>query len=194
MSREAKPWYRKQTDAWYTDFGGRRILLTRGKANRQQAMDAFYQLMAAKKTPTESELTVAVLCDRFLDWSKLHHSEDTFDWHKRFLQCFCNHHGKMKAVEIVPYHVTVWLDANPTWKGARRHAAYAVKRAFSWAYKEGLLAKHALAGVKIERSGKRERILSREEREQILAAIPDQAFKDFVIELNLPKDCGLTFP
>jgi integrase len=182
--RPAKPWYRKQTDSWYVEIGGKQIPLARGKVNRQAAMDAFYELMAAKKTPAESELTVAELCDRFLRWSKLRHTEETFTWHQTFLQRFCDLHGKTKATEVVPYHVTLWLDANPKWKGARRHAAYAVKRAFSWAFKEGLLSKHVLAGVTIERSGKRNRILSREEREKILAAIPDQAFKDFVTALQ----------
>ena len=84
----------------------------------------------------------------------------------------------------MPYHVTLWLDENPNWKGGRRHATAVVKRAFSWAHKEGLLSVNPLASVKIGRSGRRERILSREEREQILAAIQDQAFKDFVIALQ----------
>ena len=64
--RPAKPWYRKQTDSWYVEIGGKQIPLARGKANRQAAMDAFYELMSAKKPPAESELTVAELCDRFV--------------------------------------------------------------------------------------------------------------------------------
>jgi integrase len=182
--RTPKPWYRKQTDSWYVEVGGKQIPLARGKANRQAAVDAFYQLMATKEPPAERDLTVAELCDLFLQWSKLRHAEETFRWHKRFLQEFCTLHGRRKASEIVPYHVTQWLDNNRCGNGKRRHASYVVKRAFSWAFKEGLLSKHALAPIKIEKSGTRERVLSPEERKKILDAIPDQPFKDVVIALQ----------
>lgn len=58
-----------------------------------------------------------------------------------------------------PLHVTRWLDAHPSWKGARRHGILAVKRAYSWAEKQGLLTPNPLKGVEQEAGGRRDRVM-----------------------------------
>src|SRR5947207_15914494 len=115
-------------------------------------------------------MTVAAVCDLFLDHSEKHHQPDTFGLYRYYLQDFCDTHGRRMAVELKPFHVTRWLDAHPKWKGSRAHAIESVKRAFGWATGEGLLTKNPLQGVKKPAKGRRNRILSQKEREEILAA------------------------
>jgi integrase len=88
------------------------------------------------------------------------------------------------AQDLKPLHVSRWLDSHPGWKGSRRCAVIAIKRAFNWAEGEGLLAVNPLRKVKKPPQTYRERILSREERQEVMAAIRDQAFRDFVLALQ----------
>jgi integrase len=185
--RQPKPWFRKQTDTWYVQLGKDQIPLVKGRGNEKAAYEAYFRVMAeqqANAPPEPDKLTVARLADEFLKWSEKHNSPETFDWHKVFLQNFCDAHGRRLAAEVIPYHVTTWLDQNPSWKGGRRHATYCVKRAFTWGHKQGLLTTNPLAAVSVGRSPRREGSVSKEARQAILAAIPDQAFRDFVTALQ----------
>jgi len=56
----------------------------------------------------------------------------------------------------------------------------AVRRAFSWADQQGILSPNPIRGVKADRVKRRTRVLSREETAEILAAIRDEAFREFV--------------
>lgn len=55
-----------------------------------------------------------------------------------------------------------------------------MKWAFAWAVSQGLLAKNPFAGVKIGRTNRREHLITRDDRDRIFAAVPDQAFRDFL--------------
>jgi integrase len=182
--REPKPWYRKSNDSWYVEVGGKQLRLAKGKANRQEAVRKFHRLMAGVKPRKPNKRSVAEICDLFLIHSQRHHGADTFVWHRRYLQDFCDRFGRLKAARLIPFHLTSWLDDHPTWKASRRHATAVVKRAFSWAAKQKLLAADPLASITVEPGGVRDRILTVAEREQILAAINDQAFRDFVYALQ----------
>lgn len=74
-----------------------------------------------------------------LTHSQREHEPDTFAWHKGYLQKFCDRYGRMQASDLIPFHLTAWLDAYPGWKAARRHATVVVKRAFAWARRQGLI-------------------------------------------------------
>lgn len=130
--------------------------------------------------PKPAQVLAAVVCDLFLDHSQTHHSPDTFTNYRHFLRSFCQRCGRTPAAELKPFHVTRWLDAHPKWKGARRHAIVAVKRAFAWAEQEGLIVTHPLRTLKAGRAKRRTRVLSPGEIGEIMAAIRDQPFRDFV--------------
>jgi len=89
-----------------------------------------------------------------------HPSPDTYANYKHFLQSFIDDLGRTPAAEVKPIHVTRWLDAHPTWKGARRHAVIAVRRAFSWAEQQGVLASNPLRTLKAGRAKQRTRVLA----------------------------------
>lgn len=79
-----------------------------------------------------------------------------------------------------PFHVTRWIDGRKKWKGAKRHAMICVKRAFSYAEQQGLIAANPIRSVKAPRVKRRERVLSADERKLILDSTRDQAFRNFL--------------
>jgi integrase len=182
--REAKPWYRKSNDSWYVEVGGKQVRLAKGKANRAEAVKQFHLLMAGTKPVQADTLHVEQVCDHYLTHSEREHEPDTFTWHKRYLQKFCDRYGRMRAADLIPFHLTAWLDAHPGWKAARRRAAVVVKRAFAWAKRQGLTTANPFAEVQVQRGGRRDRVLTTDERKQILAAIKDQRFRDFVFAMQ----------
>jgi hypothetical protein len=83
--------------------------------------------------PAPETITTATVCDLFLDHSQKNHSPACYENYRHFLRAFVDAYGRSPAAELKPFHVTKWLDDHPSWKGGRRHAVIAVKRAFSWA-------------------------------------------------------------
>ena len=158
--REAKePWYRKSNDSWYVEIAGRQVRLAKGKANRAEAVKQFHLLMAGTAPAKQTVLTAAEVCDLYLQHSQREHEPDTFVWHKRYLQKFCDRLGHVKTSDLIPFHLTSWLDFQK-WKKTRRHATAIVKRAFAWAAKQKLIPTDPFTDVKLPKSGRRERILT----------------------------------
>jgi integrase len=197
--RPRKPWYRASKKKWFVEIDGRKVPLGRhpegapppkkgknGWNAPSEIMTAFFKLMASDPTilPRAEEIKVCQVCDLFLDWSAKHHKPETYAWYLHFLQSFSNLHGLLGAAELKPLHVTRWLDAHKAWKGGQRNAVIAVKRAFNWAHSEGLLPSNPLAGVKKPRQKARTRIITPQERKEILEAIKDEAFRLFVFAMQ----------
>jgi hypothetical protein len=148
-------------------------------------LDAFYKLMVHRpeSVPEGVELIVAVVCDLFLDHSKKHHCSETFDLYRLYLNQFWNVYGRQPAIAVRPFHFTKWLDGNPKWKASRRHAALAVKRAYTWADKQGVLSPNSLRGLEVEPNNCRTRIFTMKERAEILAANKGEQFREFVLAM-----------
>lgn len=184
--RPHKPWYRASKDAWYVEIAGQQVRLAKGEANEKAAWAAFYRLMASGtgKLPESDTLRVAVVCDLFLEFSHKHHAPDTWRWYKDYLQDFCEFFGTLLAKDLKPLHVSKWLDAHPGWKGSRRCAVIAVKRAFNWAESEGVITANPIKRVKKPPQTFRNRILTPAEKKGILEAIQDEHFRQFVFAMQ----------
>lgn len=181
--REAKPWFRKFDGWWYVEIAGKQVKLAKGRDNRPEAVKQFHLLMAGTKPAKRSAFTASQVCDLYLVHSEKEHQAETFAWQKRYLQRFCDRLGTVKAADLIPFHLTSWLDSQK-WKKARRHATAIVKRAFAWATGQKLISDDPFADVPIPKGGKRDRILTADERQQILAAIKDQPFRNFVFAMQ----------
>jgi integrase len=129
-------------------------------------------------------LRVATICDLFLEHSQKHHVPDTYGWYRNYLPDFCDLHGTLLVVDLKPLHVSRWLDSLTGWKGSRRCAVIAIKQAFNWAESEGLLGVNPLWKIKKPPQTFREHVLSREQRQEVVATIRDQAFRDFVFAMQ----------
>lgn len=182
-----RPWYRKQNDTWYVCRNGRQIPLCKGKDNKAEAEKAYFQVMAREGglLPEPISLTVAQACDLFLDWCQRHNAARTYEWYQDYLQDFCDAHGGLRALQLKPFHVTHWLDRHKGWgDGSRRCAITALKRVFNWAENEGLLPANPLRRVRKPPARRRDRILSPKEKADILAAIKDEEFRQFVLAMQ----------
>jgi len=193
--RQPKPWFRSSKNAWYVEHRFKKTRLgghpdgapppkkTKAGWNAPQSiLDAFYKLMASDPAnlPKPGNILVATVCDLFLDHSQKHHSIDTYKNYRHFLQSFIDNFGRNLAVEVKPFHVTKWLDEHPRWIGGRRHAVIAVKRAFSWADQQGILSPSPVRTLKAERVKRRTRVLTKSEIDEILSAIRDRQFREFM--------------
>ncbi len=197
--RPLKPWYRKSKGKWYVEIRGKQNPLgahpedapppkkwRNGWNAPPQIMGAFHKLMAADPAaiPKTDELRVCQVFDLFLDYSEKHHKPETYRGYRDFLQDFSEMYGTLLARELKPLHVTRWLDAHLGWKGSRRNAVVAVKRSFNWADTEGLLQPNPIKNVKKPPQHRRDRILTPEERREILNNIVDRQFREFVFAMT----------
>ncbi len=193
--KQPKPWFRASKSAWYVEHQFKQVRLgehpdgapppkkTKSGWNAPQPiLDAFYRQMASDPTnlPKPDKIAAALVCDLFLQHSEKHHGPDTFANYRYFLQSFCGCYGRLPAAELKPFHVTKWLDDHPSWKGGRRHAVIAVRRAFSWADQQGVLSPNPLRALKADRVKRRTRVLAADELAEILATIRDRQFREFM--------------
>jgi integrase len=193
--KQPKPWFRASKNAWYVEHRFKKTRLgthpedapppKKSKAGwnpPQPILDAFYKLMASDPAnlPKPDKLLVATVCDLFLDHSEKHHSPDTFANYRHFLQLFSNAYGRDLAAGMKTFHVTRWLNDHPRWKGGRRHAVIAVRRAFSWAEQQGILTPNPLRSLRADRVKRRTQVWTKAEQAEILGAIRDKQFKEFM--------------
>src|SRR4051812_25552821 len=92
-----KPFFRKAKQAWYLQLGGRQISL--GK-DRAEAFRRYQEILLHERgqvAAPQTALTVAQVCDLFLDWSQKHNDPQTYHWYKDYLQSFCDLYGTLRA-------------------------------------------------------------------------------------------------
>jgi integrase len=199
--RPNHPWYWAAKNTWFVEVGGQRHRLGKHPEGEppprkrkkgdpppmppDAIMQAYYRLMAtaSRQLPEAETLRVCQVCDLFLDYSEKHHAPDTYRGYRDFLQDFCEMYGTLLGKDLKPLHVSRWLDAHPGWIGSRRNAIVAVKRAFNWADAEGLLQPNPVKSVKKPPQRHRDRILTPDEGREILAAIKDRHFREFVFAM-----------
>jgi integrase len=197
--RQPKPWFRSSLSAWYVEHHGKQVRLGEhpdgapapkksktGWNPPPAILEAFYKLMASDPAnlPKPDVILTAQVCDLFLDHSERHNERATYLWYKHFLQSFCDLYRSIPAADLKPIHVTRWLDSK-TWKGGRRNAVIAVKRAFNWADRQGVLSPNPLRNVEKPPATRRTRIVTAAEREEILSHVKDRNFKEFLTALYL---------
>jgi integrase len=187
--KRPEPFFRRYDGWWYVQIGKRQIKLARGQDNEDAAWRAYHRVMARQGPAVPAaplrDPTVTAVCNLFLDFSLTAHAPRTYEWYRDFLEDFCGFAGKLRLSELDAAHVAAWLDRHPDWKGTRRGATIAVKRAFNYAYAEGKIDTHPLRTVKKPPARARERFLTREERQRIFDSYPEgDCFRDFLFALE----------
>lgn len=185
-----KPFFRKFDGWWYVQLreGGRRFQkkLVKGKENRQEAYELFNQFMAEKADiPAPTRCRVTDILAAFLKHSAANNDVRTFEWYKSFLVNFDDLYGSLKPHQVTPQIVEAWLNANKGWKGCRRGAIIALKRAFNWAFENNKITRNPLKAVKKPPARARERFLTQEERQRIFDNYPEgDCFRDFLFAME----------
>ena len=90
MAKHPKPWYRKSRGVWYVQIDGRQYNLG---PDREKAFISCYQMMAGSHRSAPSARiaepeSLAVIFDKFLDWTQRNRAPRTYDWYSERLQAF----------------------------------------------------------------------------------------------------------
>lgn len=180
--KHPKPWFREANKTWYVCIRGKQEKLG---TDKQEAFDAYHKMMANKTAlVVDRTLTVEGLKLMFLDWSKANHEPSTTCWYKNYLDSFCELDGigKLKAFQVIPYHLEKWKTEHGY--TTERGPVQIIKRLFSWADELGILEKDPLRKVKLPPVRSRIVLLSEEERAEVLSAVKDECFRNYVVALQ----------
>jgi integrase len=79
-------------------------------------------------------------------------------------------YGRMSASDFIPLHIDEWLRAHKTWKGSRRTKIQAVKKAFSYAKKSGLIPENRISKYPVPRARSRATYITPEQEAVFIEA------------------------
>jgi integrase len=186
--KPAKPWYRKDSDAWFICFQGKQINLG---SDKKEAERRFHEIMATKEVPAKPSDHLAVeLIDLFLQWTEKHRAPKTFRWYYDFLQTFIDWlpNKRIKTEDVRPFHVLQWADSHATWgDSCKRGAITAVQRAFLWAEKVGHIERSPIRHIEKPQAQRRDNPMSDDDFKTLMSHVKDEAFKDL---LNFAWESG----
>ncbi len=189
MARKPSPWYWPERNGWYTILHGQRHHLLDqpedapppkkrgGKWVIPTEVDqVFHTLLAApaeqngQPQSDPSEITVAELFDKYLDWlgnrtSEGSKAQRTYDWYHDHIQGFINFKSDVARLPVSalrPYHVVEWVDSHgEDWSPAyRRGAIIAIQRPFNWAEELGYIPTSPIKRIPKPQPQRREQFIT----------------------------------
>jgi integrase len=180
--REPKPFFRIQTQSWYVQFGKQQIPLGR---DREAAWEKYHKLMAERrKGVVKSDDVLATVLNRHLVWVRGNRSPATFKKKLRHLRSFGQYIGpKLKVSELKAFHVQRWIDQEYDGRSdTYRHIAISeLQIALNWAVGLQYIAENPIVKMPKPEAAMREVFVPAEQWPEILAAIPDREFRDYII-------------
>jgi integrase len=212
MARKPSPWFRAERNEWCVTVNGQHHRLGEhpadapiprkssrtGKWNAPREIEeAFHKLISDSKSGSKpvSEDAVAVVLDDFLTWTKEHRAPITAARYEEFCQDFIRFEvedgfqiGRLPVAHLTSGHVTAWLRERPTWgPTTKRNAITAIQRGMNWAVKNRGLDRNPFKGMEKPKGKSRVEVVTPDEFEKLLAAVPDEAFRDLLV---VSYDCG----
>jgi integrase len=190
MKKFAKPWYRPSRGVWYVTLRGKQHNL--GPA-REAAFRRYGQLIAdpPKAEPREPVAVPPVylvgLIQRFMEDIRVNGAPDTVEWYRYRLQRFLDYLGgrnleALQVGELKRSHVKEWINTYPHLSsGSRRNFCRAIVRVMNWAVEQEHIRHNQLARMKKPKAGKRERMISDAEWQEILSLAGDDDLHDLLI-------------
>jgi integrase len=172
MPRHARVWWNRQKATWCTELGGKRRTLAKGKSNRRLAESILRNLLEEQRllTDVNGAISVAGLCDLFLEDAKQNLERSTYDSYLYSLQKLVDVHGDKHAHVVEPLDIAKFLreiqkTLNPT---SQAIVLRVVQRCFNWGVENRLIPNHKLGRIRKPRSLRRERYLTDEEFQLLL--------------------------
>lgn len=178
MARTPKPWYRKDRKAWFVTINGERHNLG---SDREDAHKQFHEMMAKPANPVVRSGLVVELLDRFLTWVEKNRAVDTYIWYQSRLQLFAEKYPDLAFEDFKPFHVQEWIDGFDLSAGSRRNYARSIVRCMNWCEEQRIIDRTPLARFKKPRGGTRDKVISQDEYQDVLAAIRNDDFRDLVM-------------
>lgn len=160
MRTSSKPWYRKQNQTWYVELNGRQVRLSKDKA---EAKRMWLKLLAEGGQPQDSFLHACV--ENYLDGL----TPGTRRTREPILNAFMEHVGRIKAGSLTARHVKTYLKRSWSPSTVRTHIK-TILACLNLAVKDGLIDENPVKDIEKPAWERREKILSGEELEKLLAA------------------------
>ena len=132
-----------------------------------------------------SDLLVGLI-QRFMADMRANGAPDTIEWYRHRLQRLVDYlsaHNleSIRVDELKRSHVTEWMNAYPALSsGSRRNLGRAIQRVMNWAVEQEDIDHNPLAGMRKPKAGKRERVISDAEWQDVLSLAPDDEFRDLL--------------
>jgi integrase len=178
MPRRPSPWFWEERGQWVVNINRVRHYLG---PNKKEAFEEFYRLMRQPADlPKVSAESVAAIVDTFLSWVQKHRAPDTYEWYRFRCERFCQCYPDLSVEHLRPFHVQEWADSYDFSRTSRRNYLRAVKRAFSWARKQGYIDSNPIAHLEIPAADRREIVISEAEYASILDATRHESFRDLL--------------
>lgn len=205
MARPPQPWRRRDSSgAWHCQVRGAQVYLAPATATKTEAREALTRYLAElgqpdpapRRPPKRPVLPAGLATSAVLDWflddtekrvARGELAPVTLEGYDRYLSGAIEAIGAVPAADLKPHHVQAWIDARgDAWNATSRYNAItAVKTAFSWAKQVGRIPENPIAGMKRPTPLRREIILSGDQFRAVLAAVPDQEFRDLWTGIGL---------
>lgn len=126
-----------------------------------------------------------VLADKYLKWCEKHRAPRSVEWYKGHIDNFLKYLGdnsSIPASDLKPYHVSEWVDSNPTWGDTYKGGAIvAIKRVYNWAIELGYSDTNPVARLKKPQAKRREIFMTKEDFDEILSKLTiNDPFRDLL--------------
>lgn len=179
MARTPKPWFWKARGGWYVTIAGTRHFLAKTKSD---ATSRFHVLMSQPQKQVVRSDSLAAIIDIFLEWCHKHRAPDTYEWYRYRLERFVRRNPTLRTHELRPFHVQEWIDSMPELAtGSHRNYVRSIKRAMRWSKRQGYIDVNPIAELEEPRCGKRERVVSQTEFDEILSLVPSEDFRELLV-------------
>lgn len=176
--REPKPFWNKQKQCWYVQFGKRQIRLSR---DEKEAWERYHKLMT-KERPA-SGITARELIDRYWEWAEMNLAPSTLDRRKPRLRSLKSAlRANLRAEDTKVNDIQGWVStcfptASQTTKSDLIGLA---KSVFNWGLDQGYLNSNPIVRMKRPASTVRQTFVPVDLWPRFLELATDQQFKDFL--------------
>ena len=174
MARAPKVWWHAQKRVWCSEIGGRRRTLAKGRGAKAAAKMKLKQLVEeqALLASVKGPVTIAALCELFLDNAEQHLEQSTYSSYAYACQKLVDEFDPREAHTIEPLDIERFATAlkktlNDT---SRAIVLRTVQRCFNWAVEARLIPAHRLGRIRKPRSAMRDRYLTDDEFRVLLRA------------------------
>ncbi len=174
MPREARVWWNSQKGSWCTDIGGKRRTLAKGKDNKKQARERLKALLEEQEllAQVDGAMTVACLCERFLEFAQENLQPGTYESYKYSCQKFVDQFARRLAHGITTQDLGSFLSKLKPRLGdtSRGIVLRSVVRCFNWGAEQELIPPLRWKKIHYPKSKRRDRYLTNKEFQAMLRA------------------------
>jgi len=167
--RVPQPWFRKSTRSWYVQMDGRQVPLGRDK---EEAQRKYHSLMAGRRNG-QSIKRVDELLDEYLEHVNRNQKPGTYRLYKHYYKTLLSTIPAKRVHDLCPHDVQRWLDAKGWNVTTRKIAVKAVKAAFNWGVRQGLIPASPLIGLRTPAGMARDVLVTPEQWKKIAQAAKD---------------------